>query len=372
MEGPLRVLHVVVNMNRGGAETLIMNLYRNIDRSKVQFDFLTCKEGVFDSEIMEMGGQIHRIPYITEVGHAAYVKQLNQFFQENADYKIVHSHMDKMSGLVLRAAEKANISVRIAHSHNTQSEGGLASKVYKWYVGTNIKSSATHLFACSKVAAQWLFKKQSNETFILKNGIECNKFKFSSNVRNKIREELKLDNNSFIIGHVGRFNHQKNHLFLLEVFSQLTKIIPNAKLLLAGGGILQSNIEEKIKELHLEEKVSILGVREDIHLLLQAFDAFVFPSFHEGLPVTLIEAQGAGLPCIISDVITKEVDMGVGLVQYLPLNDKNEWVKTILKVTSSSSSRKVSEERLSQKGYNIRKTTEFIQKSYMEMGGTVS
>lgn len=373
MEGPLRVLHVVVNMNRGGAETLIMNLYRNMDRSKVQFDFLTCKEGVFDSEIMEMGGQIHRIPYITEVGHVAYLKQLNQFFEENAGYTIVHSHMDKMSGLVLRAAEKANISVRIAHSHNTQSEGGLASKVYKWYVGTNIKSSATHLFACSKAAAQWLFKKQSKETFILKNGIECDKFKFSSNVRNQIREELNLDKDSLIVGHVGRFNHQKNHLFLLEVFAQLTKTIPNAKLLLAGGGILQFNIEEKIKELHLEEKVKLLGIREDIHLLLQAFDVFVFPSFHEGLPVTLIEAQGAGLPCIISDVITKEVDMGVGLIQYLSLNDKNEWVKAMLKVTSSgSSSREVSEERLNQKGYNIRKTAEFIQKSYIEMGGTVS
>lgn len=372
MGNPLRILHVVVNMNRGGAETLVMNLYRNVDRSKVQFDFLTCKAGVFDSEIAEMGGKVYRLPYVTDVGHTAYVKQLNQFFKENSHYTIVHSHMDKMSGLVLRAAEKANIPVRIAHSHNTQSEGGLASKVYKWYAGSNIKRSATHLYACSNAAAQWLFKNQSNETFILKNGIECDKFKFSSDVREQIRKELQLDKESLVIGHVGRFNHQKNHLFLLEVFAQLIKAVPNAKLILVGGGTLHSKIEEKITELQVEENVKLLGVREDIHLLLQAFDAFVFPSLHEGLPVTLIEAQGAGLPCIISDAITKEVDMGIELVQSLPLTDKNVWVETLLNVTNRNLSRKISEKALNQKGYNIRKTAELIQKSYIEIGGAVS
>jgi glycosyltransferase involved in cell wall biosynthesis len=366
---PLRILHVVVNMNRGGAETLIMNLYRNIDRSKVQFDFLTCKEGVFDSEIREMGGQIHRIPYVTEVGHSGYVKKLNQFFEANSNYSIIHSHMDKMSGLVLRAAKRANVPVRIAHSHSIRSEGRVTARTYKWYVGKSVTKSATHLYACSNTAASWLFKGKSKKAFILKNGIDYSQFQFSLDVRKVIRTKLQLDNNSLVIGHVGRFSHPKNHLFLLEVFSELLKKIPNAQLVLVGGGTLKSKIEEKVKELHLEENVKLLGIREDIHLLLQAFDLFVFPSLHEGLGVALIEAQAAGLPCIISDSITNEVDMGVGMVQYVPLKNKKVWVERILNAAKQNLSRNTPESALNQQGYNIQKTAGVTQDMYLVLGG---
>ncbi|MDQ0217495.1 glycosyltransferase family 1 protein [Peribacillus cavernae] len=371
MGNPLRILHVVVNMNRGGAETLIMNLYRNIDRSKVQFDFLTCKEGVFDQEIISMGGKIHRIPYVTEVGHTGYIKKLDQFFQTNADYKIIHSHMDKMSGFILRAAKKVGIPVRIAHSHSTKSEGGAVSNLYKWFAGNNIKHYATHLYACSNAAAKWLFKDKEDKAFILKNGIECNKFQFSLDVRNQVRNELKLDEESMLIGHVGRFSHPKNHLFLLEVFAQLIEVQPNATLILVGEGALKEKIEEKIKGLHLEENVKLLGIREDIHLLLQAFDVFVFPSLYEGLPVTLIEAQGAGLPCLISDTITEEADMGIGLVKSLPLTDKMLWAENISNIAMRNQSRTISESDLNQKGYNIRRTAELTQQSYISLGGEV-
>ena len=192
MGGPIRILHVVVNMNRGGAETLIMNLYRNMDRSKVQFDFLTCREGAFDEEIAAMGGRIHRIPYVTDVGHFGYVKALDAFFTSHPEYKIVHSHMDKMSGLVLRSAKKAGIPIRIAHSHNTSSEGGTATKVYKSYAGKFILPNASHLLACSNLAANWLFEKKANQARILKNGIDCDQFAFSAEVRKQVREELKL------------------------------------------------------------------------------------------------------------------------------------------------------------------------------------
>ncbi len=130
MNSPIRILHAVVNMNRGGAETLIMNIYRNIDRTKVQFDFLTCKEGTFDKEIEKLGGKVHRIPYLTDVGHFQFVKMMERFFSDHPEYQTVHSHLDKMSGLVLRAAHKAQIKTRICHSHNTSSEGGfLAEKL---------------------------------------------------------------------------------------------------------------------------------------------------------------------------------------------------------------------------------------------------
>ncbi|MCI2252745.1 glycosyltransferase family 1 protein [Domibacillus sp. PGB-M46] len=368
MGSPLRILHVVVNMNRGGAETLIMNLYRNIDRAKVQFDFLTCKEGVFDAEIRKLGGRVHRIPYVTEVGHRGYIKELYQFFKKNPGYLIVHSHMDKMSGLVLREAKRARIPIRIAHSHNTRSEGSFVSRAYKWYVGEGINTAATHSFACSSEAAEWLFKNKYSKAYMLRNGIETDKFQFSAELRSDTRKELGLSSKSLVIGHVGRFNHQKNHAFLLEIFADFIKIHPDARLVLVGDGVLRPKIEAKIKELRLEKKVRLLGIREDIHRLLQAFDVFVFPSFHEGLPVTLVEAQASGLPCIISDTITKEVQMEENLVEYLPLANKEVWITKIQDVNEKNTPRNSLKDALNKKGYDIRKTVRELQHMYLTLG----
>lgn len=369
MDGPIRVLHVVVNMNRGGAETLIMNLYRNINRNKVQFDFLTFKPGAFDAEIINMGGRVHRIPYITDVGHIRFARNVRYFLQKKSEYKIVHAHMDKMSGIILRSAKKANVPTRIAHSHNTESEGGFFAKAYKWYAGTQIVSNATHLYACSNKAAKWLFKNKAKKAHILKNGIETDQFTFSTQAREMIRNELEIGKNTLVIGHVGRFSHQKNHLTLLEIFSTLHKKTPNVLLVLVGDGLLRKEIEKKIKQLNLEEKVKILGIRPDTSQLLQAFDLFMMPSLHEGLPVTLIEAQGAGLPCLISNKITREVDLGLGLVEYLPLTNKNEWIKTTMVfLREEQQSRKVSLHALSKKGYNIRNTAMRTEEAYLVLG----
>lgn len=369
MGGPLRVLHVVVNMNRGGAETLIMNLYRNIDTEKVQFDFLTCKEGVFDAEILAMGGKLHRIPYVTDTGHKGYQRDLKGFFTANPEYKIVHSHMDKMSGLVLGAAKKAGVPVRIAHSHNTESEGGILTKVYKWYAGNLINLHATDYYACSEAAARWLFKGKSKKAFIMKNGIETDKFQFCQKTRKSIRDELMLDKATFVIGHVGRFSPQKNHLYLIDVFASINQNIPDSVLLLAGDGPLKRKLKKKVEELKLDSKVMFLGVREDINKLLQAFDVFAFPSIHEGLPVTLVEAQGAGLPCFISKAITKEVNMGVGLVKHLSIKDKASWIESIIGLRSNNQSRIIPEDTLLKRGYDIRKTAEVIQSNYLSLGG---
>lgn len=372
MDGPLRVLHIVVNMNRGGAETLIMNLYRNINRDKVQFDFLTFKQGSFDAEIINMGGKVHRLPYITDVGHRQFIRQLKQFLIKNDAYKIVHSHMDKMSGIILKTAKQANIPIRIAHSHNTRSEGGLLKRAYKWYAGIHIVSSATHLYACSKTAARWLFRTKAKQANILKNGIETNRFAFTKHIREKVRHDLQIDQDTFVIGHVGRFSHQKNHLMLLEIFSLLHKKQPNTLLVLVGDGLLRKEIERKIRKLNLEKNVRMLGTRSDTNHLLQAFDLFIMPSFHEGLPVTLIEAQSTGLPCLISNTITSEVDLGFNLVKYLPLNRKDEWVQTaidFLKIEQLS--RKISHHVLYKKGYDISNTAEKTEKTYVTLGENV-
>ncbi|MFJ8412541.1 glycosyltransferase family 1 protein [Bacillus paramycoides] len=362
---PLRILHVVVNMNRGGAETLIMNLYRNLNRSKVQFDFLTCKEGVFDEEIVELGGKVHRIPYITDVGHMGYMKALDTFFAAHQEYKIVHSHMDKMSGFVLRSARKIGIPIRIAHSHNTSSEGGVVAKMYKWYAGKFILSCATHLLACSNAAAQWLFADKATAAKIVKNGIECDRFAFSSNIRKQVREELQLHKDTFVVGHVGRFAHQKNHYFLIDIFAQLIKLKPNSMLLLVGDGSLRLEVEKKVEELNLRNNVKFLGIRSDIEKLLQVFDVFVFPSVHEGLPVTLIEAQGAGLPCMISDAITQEVDMGMNLVEHFPLTDKKIWIENLKSIAARNLPRNMPDQVLAKKGYDIKNTAELTQDFYL-------
>lgn len=356
-------------MNRGGAETLIMNLYRNIDRSKVQFDFLTCKEGVFDNEIVKMGGKVHRIPYISDVGHFKYVKELNNFFITNYQYKIVHSHMDKMTGLVLREAKKAGIPIRISHSHNTSSEGGIASKVYKWYAGNFILRNTTNFFACSNYAAKWLFKKKSHSTKILKNGIECDKFVFSQRVREEVRRELKLDTNTFVLGHVGRFAHQKNHGFLIETFAEFHKINQDSVLILVGDGPLRLDIKKQVENLNLQDKVKFVGIRSDIQRLLQSFDVFVFPSLHEGLPVSLIEAQGSGLPCIISDNISQEVDIGSNLIEFIALSDKGLWIEKIKGISAKHVGRKNITSTLAKQGYDIRETAANIEHFYLSISG---
>ncbi|RLQ96282.1 glycosyltransferase family 1 protein [Falsibacillus albus] len=360
---PIRILHIVVNMNRGGAENLIMNLYRKMDRSKIQFDFLTCKSGVFDSEINQLGGKIHRIPYISEIGHFKYSKRLREFFAENKEYWIVHSHLDKMSGLVLRAAEKAKIPIRIAHSHNTMSEGGALTKCYKWLMGCYVHHNSSHRLACSEKASKWLFGK--TESMILKNGIDGQKYRFSHQNRNRIRKELDIGEDTFVVGHVGRFCHQKNHVFIINIFREIVKLKANSILLLAGGGPLQDAIEKKVNRLNLGGKVKFLGIRGDVNDLLHAFDLLLFPSHHEGLPLALVEAQASGLPCLISDVISNEVDLGAGLIQYERLTTPpKEWAVHALAMKKRLSD---INDLIKLKGYDINLSAGWLESFYLQI-----
>lgn len=367
MGNPLRVLHVVVNMNRGGAETLIMNLYRNIDRKKVQFDFLTCKPGVFDVEIKKMGGRVYRIPYISDVGHFQYIKGLDEFFLEHQEYDIVHSHLDKMSGLVLKSAKKAGVQVRIAHSHSTKNEGGLFTGLYKWYSGSFIEKYSNIGVACSTSAAKWLFPRNKKRTIIIKNGIDTEIFKKSLDLKKVIRKELKISDNAYVIGHVGRFSKVKNHTFLLEIFYEFHQKNKNSFLLLIGDGPLRANIKEKIKTLNLEQNVILTGIREDIHRITQAIDIIVFPSLYEGLPVTLIEAQSCGISCLISDHISDEVDMGLGLISKQDL--KNPAISWANKLNSISTNIAVDDIRkqVKEKGYDIKVTANWLENFYLDI-----
>ena len=367
MDSPIRVLHVVVNMNRGGAETFIMNLYRNIDRSRIQFDFLTCKPGVFDREIKEMGGIIYRIPYLSDVGPFKYQKRLKSFFLKHPEYKILHSHLDKVSGMVCKVAERSGIPIRIAHSHNTESEGNRVYKLYKWYLGTHIRNNATHYAACSLKAAEWLFGNSLIPANIIKNGVESQSFSFSESRRRLVRQNLNLKEDALVIGHIGRFHLQKNHAFLIEIFAETLRFYPNAILLLVGDGPLRKRMERLAVRRRVKDRVLFLGVREDIPDLLQAFDLMLFPSHHEGLPVTIIEAQAAGLPCILSEHITQEVDLGIQLIHYARLSDKEEWLTKIRYFANQEFDRKISESALAVKGFDIRLTAEWMNEFYIHL-----
>jgi glycosyltransferase involved in cell wall biosynthesis len=364
MQYPIRVLHVVVNMNRGGAETLIMNLYRNIDREMVQFDFLVHKsQGAFEEEITALGGRIHRIPYITDIGHFGYIKELNKFFREHSEYKIIHAHMDSMSGLILEAANSAGIPVRIAHSHNTQNEGSILGRMYKEFIKTKVTPNATNLLACSQSAAHWLFGKSSDRALTIKNGVEGRRFAYSYETRNKKRNELNIGKDTLLVGHIGRFYPQKNHTFLIDVFSRLKEKSPNSLLLLVGDGPLKSDIEKKVKELNIDDSVFFLGVRNDVEQLMQAMDVLVFPSHHEGLPLTIVEAQAAGLKCVVSKAVPEGADIGADLITFIDLKAEiNKWVREIVKPYERNNNLGP---YLKKSGYDITYTAKETQNFYL-------
>jgi glycosyltransferase involved in cell wall biosynthesis len=355
-------------MNRGGLETFIMNLYRNIDRSKVQFDFLvhSNKEGAFDQEIMALGGKIFSVPSRKQ-GVLKYRKALADFFNTHPEYKIIHSHISSLTNVSpLRVAKKYGVPCRIVHSHNIM-QGG--SRIHRYIHRINqlsLKSYATHYFACSDLAAKWMYPKElyeNHEFKLINNGIETEKFKFNKDVRIQKRKELGVNNN-YVIGHVGRFQTQKNHSFLIDIFKEIYVKNNDCVLLLVGDGELRREIETKVKELGLTENVIFTGVRSDIPELFQAMDVFVFPSFYEGWGIVLVEAQASGLECFTSNkVVPKEVDVA-DLVEFVDLDKSAQvWADKILNVYSYE--RNNTTDIIKTGGYDICQVVEDLQKWYL-------
>ena len=324
---PIRVLQVVTHMERGGLESTLMNYYRHIDRERVQFDFLVHRQerAAFDDEIESLGGKLYRLPRLVPWSEG-YLAALNHFFDEHPEYKIVHVHQDCLSSVILRAAAQHNIPVRIAHSHNANQDKNLKYPIKLWYK-RSIPKYTTNLFACGKDAGDWMFGGAPYQ--IINNAIDATAYSFNPKKRIEIRHQLGLAD-KLIIGHVGRFNPQKNHLFLLDIFAALLKKEPNAVLLLVGGGENMLKIQAKAHALGIAEHVRFLGVRSDVADLMQAMDVFVFPSLYEGLGIVLIEAQAAGLPCVVSDTIPREAYL-TDLVTAERLSSSTEtWADNIL------------------------------------------
>lgn len=361
---PIRVLQIVPNMQNGGLENLIMNIYRNIDRSKVQFDFLVHykERKFFDDEIEELGGRIFRLPLRNDNNLFKYVIDLNNFYKNHKEYKVIHCHMSSIGFINFLIAKHNGIKVRIAHSHNSNTDKTFKGRL-KRIMMLPYKFASTINYACSTEAGKYLFGKQNFE--MIPNAIDTKKFKFDNKFRKEIREKYDIDDSDILIGHIGRFNVQKNHMFIIESFNNALKKNKNLKLMLLGDGELMQNIKAKIRKMNLQDKIILTGVVSDAWKYYSAFDIFVLPSIFEGLPVVGVEAQCSGVKCLFADNITKDVEI-TNAIKYLPL-DLEVWSEKYADFEFENiRNRKKYSKIVKESDFNIEKISKYLEEKYLE------
>lgn len=326
---PIIVAQVMGKWLGNGVESVIMNYYRHLDHSKVQFDFICDEDSTripYD-EIKKLGGRVFLVPKYQNL--PKYLKALEKLFKEN-QYRIVHSNINTLSVFPLYAAKKAGVPIRISHSHSTSNPKEWKRNLIKNILRPFSKRYATDYFACSEVAGRYLFGNKDfdqGEVKIIHNAIDIDKFKFDEIARKKLRKELGIKDSTVVIGHVGRFVQQKNHAFLVDVFKEYHKKNPDSKLLLVGSGPLEDEIKKKVEKLDLKDSVLFLGQRDDINKLYSVMDIFCLPSLYEGLPVVGVEAQAAGLPCVFSNKITKNIVLCDNTQMLSIKNNRNQWLR---------------------------------------------
>ena len=360
MDKAIRVLHVLHGLGSGGAEMVVMNWYRGIDRQKIQFDFLLrSSSNVYADEIERYGGKVFVMPEYPR-HWLNNRKQTARFLDEHPEYRIIHVHANALIYTdVLRLARQKGIPCRIMHSHNTHMASAIYRPIHELHKHT-IEQDATDYLACSKEAGLWMFP--SGNFQVVPNGIDLNRFRFDGAVRDQYRKELGLDGH-FVLGHAGRFLAQKNHGFLLKVFGEVCKREPDALLLLCGEGPLENKLRQTIQSMGLEQRVRFLGVRRDMPALMQAMDVFVFPSRFEGLGIVLIEAQACGLPCIASDCVPPEAAV-TDDYRTLPLSlAPAQWADAV--IAWKGSPRKDNTALIRQKNYDISSIASWMQDYYL-------
>ena len=365
---PIRVLHVIGIMNQGGAETMIMNLYRQIDRDKVQFDFVENENSgaLFDEEIRNLGGKIYHCPRFVGKNYLKYKKWWKVFFDMHKEYSAVHGHIGSTAAIYLKEAKKRGIAT-IAHSHSIYVKGQNLF-LYRLF-SYPTRYIADYLFMCSNRAGIDRYGKQaisdSKRTFLMPNAIDTNAFRYNETARDNIRREFGIDDKEYVVGHVGRFVDVKNHSFLLDIFEKILEIHPSSKLLLVGDGELQQSIIEKTKSLGIQNKVVVTGNRSDVNEVLSAMDVLVFPSKYEGLPVTLVEAQCNGLPCVISDSVPEDSILIEELVKIHSLTeDPSVWAETALNCKQNK--RSACADIIKETDFDIEKSAKWLEDFYLE------
>ncbi len=364
---PIRVLHVLGRLDMGGAENRIMDLYRKIDRNLVQFDFMihTTDKCFFNDEIESLGGHIYSVPRYFIKNHLEYIGAWDKFFAEHPEIEVVHGHMTSTASIYLPIAKKHGVRLTIAHTRSAgvpQGVKGVMTKVLR----KGLYKKTDLCLACSKIAGINSFgKKAFDEGYvkIIPNAIDTERFAYNEDVRRTVRQELGLKETTFVVGHVGRFHHSKNHEFLFKVFEEIRKVIGDSRLVLVGDGELKVQIDSWIKELGIEDAVIMTGTKKNVEDYYQAFDYFLFPSRYEGLPGTVVEAQASGLKCLMSDSVTDEV-MITDLAESKSLAvEPAEWAKRV--VMTKDYTRISRAEEVKSKGFDSESQIDYYTKLYL-------
>lgn len=362
MSNPIRILHIVQRMEAGGTQAFLMNLYRNIDRSKIQFDFLVEYEEkeFYDDEIISLGGKIYYTNFRKTLNVIKFKRTISEILKNHPEYKIVHIHATAIGKICTDVARKCGVKTIIAHTHNNN-----AVKDWKYYPKILLRKlytkGPTDFFACSEDAGKYTFK---NKKFtVIYNAIDIDRFLFKQEVRENFRKELNIED-KFVIGNIGRLHEQKNQSFLIDIFYEIQKKKGNAILLIVGKGPLENMLKEKVSNLGIDNKVYFLENRKDVERIYQGMDVFVLPSLYEGLGIVAVEAQVSGLPVIASTGVAKEANI-TNNIQNIDLNDSiDTWVEAICK--SNVENRNSIEKLVRNSKFDVKNNAKFLQEFYLK------
>lgn len=371
MADKIKILYFIDRMLKGGIQTLVVEIAKNINKEKIQLDFLLLDDGKYyelEDVLKKYNCNVYKLEGIWVNNIVDFIKYeiaVDNFFKIHNDYKIVHLHSSSKNYMILKKAKKYGIPVRIAHSHNIDFQ---SKNVIKRICGNIFKIPlrryATDYFACSKMAGEWLFGKNivnTNKFKVINNAIDCSKFRYNEKKRIEIRNKLKISDNDIVLGNVGRFTEQKNHEFLIDIFKSVYEERKNTKLLLIGTGEKEEEIKKKVKKFNIENNVIFIGFSNKVSDYMNAMDLFVFPSKFEGLGIVLIEAQANGLHCFASAHVIPEEAKVTDLLEFVDLYNINEWKEKILNV---SIERENVQNIIENNGYSIVKIVEFLEQIY--------
>ena len=378
MSEAIRVLHVLGGTGLGGAETRIMDLYRQMDRDEIQFDFLVHSSSVngfvedapqrtpqfYDEEIKRLGGHIYVLPKFKMYNYLTYTQAIEDFFERHSEFYVVQGHMTSTAGIYLPIAKRYGIPITVAHARSAGVDRGIKGIATR-FLRKNLYKKTDYCFACSELAGVSVFgKKQSDEgkVKIIYNAIDAEKFAYKPEKRKQARKKLGVDGR-LVLGHVGRFSAPKNHTYLIDIFASLCSMREDAVLVLVGDGPGKAAIEKKCTELGIREKVLFMGNSKQPENYYQAFDIFLLPSLYEGLPGVLVEAQAAGLRCLVSDRVTREAQ-ATDLVTYLDIDKPaSTWAEEIL--AQENYDRRVTYHEIAEAGLDVKKQAEAYRNFYL-------
>lgn len=364
-----KILYIMSNEPVGGVGTVVKNYQSHFHREKIKIDFIIFdprEDTPFNRTVKEMGAAVYTFPLLSLKNIVKIIILLQKFYKAHqGEYEIVHVHSPNIAWMCFWRAEHYGIKYRIVHSHSTLYSNKKIKAIRNKILCVPIKYLANIYMACSKAAGEFLYgKKNINKVIVVRNAIDCSKYRYDTQTRKRVRKELKLEN-KIVIGHVGHFNKEKNHTFLIDIFEQALQMRQDIVLVLAGEGSLKEFIIKKVKEKGLEEKVLFLGIRNDVNELLQAMDVLMLPSLFEGVPVTGIEAQAAGLPCIMSTNVSEEFN--VGFISYLDLSESPKiWAEKIFEQYGSTDRMKGAE-LVAKAGYDINIEAGKLEKFYLQL-----